>query len=121
MDLVLILQCVLGAALGLWLHILKKAKEHERLTQAPVTVRAYVMGDLKECGISITLAAILIIGLPELTSIAQQLAWQMFGLKLPALQRTFFVCALLGGFGNSLADIVGAYFGGARLSKFLAK
>lgn len=114
----LIVQCVLGAALGLWLHFLKKAKEQERAGGVKITVRQYMLSDMKETMISILLAAILIVGLPELSSIASQIAEQMFSLKLPELTRSFFLCAILGGFGNSLADVVGTYFGGERLRKF---
>lgn len=117
----IILQCVLGAALGLWLHFLKKAKEQERGGGVKISVYQYMVSDPKETMISILLAAILIVGLPELSVIAKQLAQQIFGLALPDLERSFFLSAILGGFGNSLADIVGTYFGGERLKKFAAR
>lgn len=117
----LIVQCVLGAALGLWLHFLKKAVEYEKLHGTRITVKEFVTRDPKESTISIVLAVVLIIGLPEATEIAQQVAWQTLGLKLPALQRSFFLCAILGGFGNSLADIAATYFGGERLRKFVER
>jgi hypothetical protein len=119
METQLVVQCVAGLALGLWLHVLKKAKEHEKVTGQRVTVMGYLQADPKETGISVALAVMLIVGLPELTEVAGQVARQVFNVQLPALQRSFFLSALFGGFGNSLADIVAGYFGGERLKRFI--